>query len=206
VLGLDRLVALAAVRRVAVRPMLACTMVTAAALMPLAPGVLRLVAAASSQGWSLSDRSRLAAGDRIGRSPLVGEVATMRETVRPGTPMYVLGDPVVYRVLGGRQAIEMNGWGPEIMSPRMWRETVRELERSRPEWVFVEADYQRDVDRVPALLALLRSAYTAVPSATTSAGTWWRTTAPGSPAPSPEGNRLADDGGTGRSSSVAAAP
>lgn len=190
VLGLDRLVVLTAGRRAGARPELACVAVLVMALVPLAPGVVRLVAAGSAQGWSLSDRVRLAVGDRIAGSPVVAAAATMHDVVPPGTPLYVLGDPVVYRVLGGRQAIEMNGWGPEIMSPRMWREVVRELDRSRPEWIFVQGEYQSYVDGVPALVALLRSAYAPVPVASAN-GQWWRTDAPGPPAPAPEGNLLA---------------
>ncbi len=190
VLGLDRLVTWAACRRVRGRPGAIVVAVLAVGLAPLAPGVVRLVAAGSAQGWSLADPVRLAVGDRIGGSFMVAPAMTMRGTVQPGTAVYVLGDPVVYRVLGTRQAIEMNGWGPEVMSPRMWDETVRELDRSRPQWVFVQSDYQGNVDRVPALVALLRSAYIEVPSRS-AGGRWWRTDEPGTPSPSPEGNLLA---------------
>ena len=88
----------------------------------------------------------------------------------------------------------MNGWGPEIMSDRMWNETIRELDRSRPEWVFVQQDYQQYVDRRPVLLHLLASAHRPVES-TGTGGQWWQTDEPAQPAPSPEGNQLAANRG-----------
>jgi hypothetical protein len=191
VLGLDRVLRWTAARRGPARALIAALLVVAA--VPLLPGTVRLVVALASAGparWSLADGDRLAIGDRISGSPIVGPALRMRRTVRPGTAIHVFGDPLVYRLLGARPAIEMNGWGPEIMSERMWAETVRELDRSRPEWVFVQVTYQPDVDRVPALVTLLHRDYAPV-AVEGAGGTWWRTSAPGSPAPSPEGNQLA---------------
>jgi hypothetical protein len=188
VLGLERLVTAASRRSAGVR--WAGTAALAVLVMPLLPGVVRLGEAGAVEGWSLSDGARLAVGDRIGGSPMVERAAVMRGDVRPGSAIYVLGDPVVYRVLGASQAIEMNGWGPEIMSDRMWDEVVRELDRSRPEWVFVQEDYQPYVDRRPALLRLLGAAYRPVESPG-AGGRWWRTDEPARPAPSPGGNQLA---------------
>ena len=190
VLGLDRVLDLAADRPRRVRAALAAVLVVAA--LPLAAPLVTLTRALAADGpaLDLGDARRLAVGDRIGGSPMVGPAAVMRSTIPPGTAIYVLGDPVVYRVLGARQAIEMNGWGPEIMSPRMWSETLRELRRSRPEWVFVEQDYQSYIDRAPGVTAFLSQAYTAT-TPLGAEGVWWHTATPGRPAPSVEGNLLA---------------
>jgi hypothetical protein len=163
--------------------------VTLPLLLPTAR-LARLLVSSGPSAWSLSDPARLAVGDALGGSSMVAPAGVMRERIRPGTAIYVLGDPVVYRVLGARQGVEMNGWGPEVMSPRMWREIVRELDRSRPEWVFVQSEYQRDVDAAPEVGTLLRRWYQVldVPGA---GGTWWRTDRPGIAPPTPDGNQVA---------------
>ncbi len=189
VLGLDAFVA-GLTRRSQVLRAVAVAALVVAALLP-APRIVRLVTALTTSppgGAPFSDPARLAVGDRIGGSPMVAAASVMHSTIPAGTAIYVLGDPVVYRVLGARQAIEMNGWGPEIMSPRMWAEILRELRRSRPEWVFVESGYQRDIDRAPGLLPFLHQTYTAVPRP---GGVWWHTTRIGTLAPTADGNQVA---------------
>lgn len=191
VLGLDQVVTICRTGRLVRRGMIIAT--AAVLAVPPAVPVARLTGLLVAGGpsvWSLSDASRLAVGDALGGSPMVSPAGLMRERVRPGTAIYVLGDPVVYRVLSARQGIEMNGWGPEIMSPRMWREIARELDRSRPEWIFVQAEYQADVDTAPDVAAVLRRWYRVV-DVPGGGGTWWHTDSPGGPPPTPDGNRLA---------------
>jgi hypothetical protein len=113
-------------------------------------------------------------------------------------PIYVLGDPLWYLQLQRRQAVEIHGWSPQYLTPAMWSELERELRRSRPAVVFVDAYSAPYVERrAPGILALLRSTYTqaftraAVGGAyDAGAGTWWVTSDTGQLVPTREGNLL----------------
>ena len=88
------------------------------------------------------------------------------------------------------EAIEISGWSAGLMPAPVWAERDRELVRSRPEFVFVEADLSQQVaQRSPRLTAMLATRYRTV--ATTPGGTWYRTADPGQPSGIPGDNRLA---------------
>lgn len=104
--------------------------------------------------------------------------------VGPGSGIYVLGDPRIYRRLDARQAVPIMGWSSEFLTPPIWRELEREFACARPAYVFVD-DFSAPYVRygAPGLLATLRADY--VVAASPDGGTWWerRGTGPGSVGP-----------------------
>ena len=116
--------------------------------------------------------------------PLDRDAAPVRSMVRPGQAIYVLGDPRIYDLLGAHEAIEITGSAGGLMPPRVWTERDRELVRSRPEFVFLEAGALDDLATLsPGLAAVLRNRYREV--ARTPGGAWYPPTVASHPAASP---------------------
>lgn len=95
--------------------------------------------------------------------------------------LYLFGDPQVYVLLDRAQAIEVNGWSPEFAVPTQWAETRRELERTKPALVLVDAFSRPFLEaQSPEILAMLAAEYTAHPEPAT--GDTWFLRRPGVPA------------------------
>lgn len=54
-----------------------------------------------------------------------------------GANVYVFGDPLIYLDSDAAQPIAMNSWAIQLFTPALWRQTVSELCKVRPEYVFV---------------------------------------------------------------------
>lgn len=86
------------------------------------------------------------------------------------TTVYVYGDPRMYRWLGKKQPIAIIGWSPQMQTPTVWNEQIRELKCARPDLVFVSQ--ATDELHEPSLDGFLSSDYRELGSA--SQGMWWR--------------------------------
>lgn len=67
--------------------------------------------------------------------------------IGPGTPIYVLGNPLIIFLSGAEQSIPVNGWSPEAWTPDLWRQVARDLERGDTKMLYVSDE----------LLELIRS-------------------------------------------------
>jgi hypothetical protein len=77
----------------------------------------------------------------------------------PGTTVYVFGDPLIYVDSNTAQAIAMNSWAIQLFTPALWKQTVAELSRTKPDFVFVFdrfADHLRTNDGGAAMNLLSR--------------------------------------------------
>jgi hypothetical protein len=113
-----------------------------------------------------------------------GEVQDLGPLPGPRDPILVIGDPIYYLLLHRTQAVELNGWSAEQQLPVEWRESTREIERSRPQWVFIGLGNLNLVRaHAPAILTFLGANYRVYrsTSATYESGTWWVTDRPGRP-------------------------
>ena len=132
------------------------------------------------------------------------QVSTAAETLPRSltssrAPIYVFGNPLWYRELDSRQAVEVQGWTVQYNTDEVWVELERELRRTRPRAVFVDEFSASFIEeRRPGILGLLEGSYEAVwqqpakGGSDAGAGTWWVTSAPDQPAPTPEGNQLSE--------------
>lgn len=163
--------------------------------LPLLVFPARLLPAAASEGFSLSVDARRAIAQHLSEQQRKVDqiVANRPPQLGADDSVYVFSDPQIYLDLGARQAIEMNGWSPDQATPEMWTETLRELERSRPRFIYVENSFLSYLSRSkPEILTFLDRQYSRIPSPGDPNGTWWQTESPGRSAPTPEGNRLTD--------------
>lgn len=178
-------------RRPAIGPVGALVVLAVLAL-PSMRGPQRLLFAARDvPTWGLGVAARDARDEVLIGESANADVAPVRASIRPGESVYVLGHPQPYRLLGAREAIEVVGWGSVLQPARVWRERERELLRSRPQWLFVEADLRTTVKQLaPQLDTLIDTSYR--PAAAAPRGTWYRTDSPGQPSGIPGDNRLAD--------------
>lgn len=85
---------------------------------------------------------------------------TREVDLRPGMPVYVLGDPLLMYVSDTDQAIAINGWSPEFWTKDLWDETLSELTSEPVPYVYV-ADSVRELyrERVPDFEAGLEEHY-----------------------------------------------
>jgi len=164
--------------------------------LPLARGPVG-VARVAPGGLSLSMSARLARDERLSDGGARAQAAPVIGRVPAGEPIYVLGDPRIYLWTSTRQAVEVHGWSPELSPDRVWRELDRELQRSRPALVYIDAfSAPYLIAHAPGVDAMLRSSYrvlATVPMADGSpgvAGTWWQTSQPGRAVPATDGVRL----------------
>jgi hypothetical protein len=121
------------------------------------------------------------------------EVDAARSVVGPVSTVYVLGNPLYYDRLGATQAIPINGWATEQITPKIWSELIRELEVTRPRLILVEgAGSQPAVPgRAPGLQTFIATHYHAIrtsPPSDPSGVTWYQSDDP-RPGP-PSTNRL----------------
>jgi len=158
--------------------------------LPLARGPQRLLFAAKDvPAWGLGRAQRDARDIVLTSAHTADDVEPVRGLVRPGEAIYVFGQPQLYTELGTYEALEITGWAATLMPERVWRERDRELVRSRPRLVFVDASIADAVrDHSPGFTAMLAASYRRVGS--TPGGTWYRTDRPGVPAGVPGDNRL----------------
>jgi hypothetical protein len=146
--------------------------------------------------------SALTGGRPPSRNADIDAAATdLPSSITDGTaPIFVIGDPLWYVRLGRAQAVECNGWSPELASSDQWRELERELRRSRPRAIFVNRAAGGEVEAgAPGILGLLATGYRVVSirpggDDDAGAGTWWLTDEPGPPTPTDDGNQLAAAG------------
>lgn len=147
-------------------------------------GVVALVRTASIVRPQLDPAAADDFAEMMSGSSAATLAAPVAGLVGPGSGIYVLGDPRVYRRLDARQAVPIIGWSSEFLTPAVWREVEREFTCARPAYVFVDdfsAPYVQS--GAPGLLAALRADY--VVAASPEGGTWWerRGTGPGSVRP-----------------------
>jgi hypothetical protein len=97
--------------------------------------------------------------------------AEIPDGVDPAT-LYVMGDPLVYVVLGKVQAVPVHGWALEFFSPLSWERLTQELTSELPEAILLMPYYAELVDRkAPAIRDLLNDRYDL--GSRTSFGDWY---------------------------------
>jgi len=126
-----------------------------------------------------SGREQLRRGADPTYAQISAEVDAARSVVGRVSTVYVLGNPLYYDRLGATQAIPINGWATEQISPRIWSELIRELEVTRPRLILVEgAGSQPAVPaRAPALLTFIAAHYHPIrtsPASDPSGVTWYQ--------------------------------
>jgi len=174
--------------------------VSCIAAWPMSRTGLDTLAVIRDHAPALSASDRLEVGRAINSE--FRQVSTAAETLPRSltssrAPIYVFGSPLWYRELDSRQAVEVQGWTVQYNTEAVWAELERELRRTRPRAVFVDEFSASFIEeRRPGILGLLERSYEPVwqlPAKgdwDAGAGTWWVTSAPGQPAPTPEGNQL----------------
>ena len=164
---------------------------TAAAAVAAAAGVLLLPALQGPGGLLLRGRipTGLDVGSRAARAAAAdgpgSPVATARLVagrVAPGSSVAVLGDQLVLRLLDARPGTEVFGQSLWLMPDTVQTELARELDRSRPGWLWVDAEEAERLgaQRTPgarALAAVLGRRYRRVVG--TGAGSWYAASVPG---------------------------
>ena len=160
-----------------------------------APGALPAavtLARVPAQGAALDLPSRLVRNKDPFALASRRATALVAPDVRAGEEVYVLGDPSIMLLLEARQGIEITGWSLELMPSNLISEMGRELGRSRPRLVYLDA---ASTDLLAALgekgdpITSALERYYQVRVASTD-GTWYETAQPGPPLPSPDGVRL----------------
>ncbi len=95
---------------------------------------------------------------------------------RPG-PMFVFGTPLYLWLTGRRQEPGLDGWGVQFHVPSQWRTFTEDLRRTRPVYVFAQADSGALArQRWPEAMAVLDEDYRV--KETSSAGTWYELSTP----------------------------
>jgi hypothetical protein len=173
------------VRALAVAGSLAAAGLTATTLK--LPATLLLHA--GDHQWGLNTEARISRSDTPANFRAAAVVANR---VTPGEQIYVVGDPSVMALLRARQGLELTGWSLEQMPDLVWAEATRELIRSRPSLVYVD-DTTQDwtlikKEQGKAFFGRLDQDYAVLSS--TADGTWYLSTDPGTPLPTPDGNQL----------------
>lgn len=149
---------------------------------------------------NLAGKAKALAGSGFGRTPearlqfqqkMNGDYTTaLRETAflgesdaAPGD-IFVWGNPLLYHVSGRGQATAINGWLTIFTIDEQWPVLVEQLREARPEYIFVEREYDRYIGAVGApFLEFIESHYT--PHASSDVGDWFALApdSPGSAAP-----------------------
>jgi hypothetical protein len=120
-------------------------------------------------GFTAESRARLA---ELGSRP-TAERELAAVGYRPDESLMVLGDPTYQLVAGAPSPVRHNGWSPELYTAAQLAELTADLERVRPDVVFVTA-LNVDVvpQRMPEVARLLATSYERVRS--TPVGDWYR--------------------------------
>lgn len=145
-LGLARILASGPLRG---RRALTVGVAAATALTVLGYMGLRLGVATYRAGLPRDEAGLYAIGDRLMGDDMAQWRCPVEGRLAPGTPIVVVGDPRMFRVLDARQAMEVHGWSVEMYDETLWAEFTREFERSRPAWVFLDDAYPRNSNAVP---------------------------------------------------------
>jgi hypothetical protein len=156
-------------------------------LLPLVRVPLAIRHAPPGTMLGLSEADRIRRGEALPpvASYPVEAAALMAGKVKPGTQIYVLGDPRITTLLHAVQGAEISGWTTDLPPPA-WTELTRELQRSRPRFFYMESrDWGPGAQGIRALLAQQYKVVAHAPD-----GTWYQTDRPGSPVPEPGGNQL----------------
>jgi len=151
-----------------------------------------LLSGAAPVGLDLASRVARAPGAAQPGGP-AAVAALVRREVAPGTPAVVLGDQRVLELLGSRPGTEVFGVSLWLMPDDVLVELARELDRSRPAWLYVEAGEQDRISRrgspgARALADVLAGRYRR--QVGTDTGAWFRAVTPGPALPQPGGVRL----------------
>ncbi|MFI7588701.1 hypothetical protein ACIB24_16650 [Spongisporangium articulatum] len=162
-----------------------------ALIVPTAHVPLDILNAPAGDRFGVSERARIVRGQ--GLPPMatrpVAAAALMAGRIPPGTPVFILGDPRIATLLQTVPATEISGWTIGLPDG-VWAELGRELNRTRPRFVYVDA---RDWSSVrqgagAPVFDLLAERYRVV--AANAQGTWYETSDVGIPLPEPGGNQL----------------
>jgi hypothetical protein len=87
---------------------------------------------------------------------------------KPG-PIFVIGDPTVYILANRTQAIPLLGTIAEILLPQQWTLMAEQLEKARPNYIYIEEDNLRFIP--PTFLTYLNREYQK--AGTTAIGAWY---------------------------------
>jgi hypothetical protein len=99
------------------------------------------------------------------------ETAFLRAPGAAPGPIHVFGNYELQRFSGRRMAIPINGFTPEQLDARLWRETRDDLASVKPPYIFIsDLTALLLVQRAPATLAFIERAY--CPARDTADGRW----------------------------------
>jgi hypothetical protein len=162
---------------------------------------LKILGSPAADRFGLSESARIVRGQDLPPEATmpVAAAALIGGRIEPGTPIYVLGDPRITTLLHAVQAVPISGWTSEL-PPIAWAELGRELNRSRPRYIYIDGrDWGPVRTGVGApVFGLLTKHYRKVAAA--AEGAWYETSTAGTPLLEPVGNemfRQAEPAGTG---------
>ncbi|MEA5606196.1 glycosyltransferase family 39 protein [Nostoc sp. UHCC 0252] len=74
--------------------------------------------------------------------------------------IFVAGDPSIYYLSGRTQATSLNAWSLELFLPEQWPQLLKELDSSKPPYIFILDNYQSLIRKeFPKILELIDERY-----------------------------------------------
>ncbi|MBE9034787.1 glycosyltransferase family 39 protein [aff. Roholtiella sp. LEGE 12411] len=74
--------------------------------------------------------------------------------------IFIIGDPSLYYLSGRNQATSLNGWSVELFVPQQWTELLKELDSSKPAYIFIHNTYKSMIkEKSPKMLEFLEQKY-----------------------------------------------
>ncbi len=86
--------------------------------------------------------------------------------------IFIVGDPSLYYLSGRTQATSLNGWSVELLVPEQWTQLLKELDSSKPAYIFIHNTYQLMIkEKSPKIMELIEQKYRL--SHQTNRGKWY---------------------------------
>ncbi|MGF1933686.1 MAG: glycosyltransferase family 39 protein [Nostoc sp. ChiQUE02] len=86
--------------------------------------------------------------------------------------IFVAGDPSIYYLSARTQATSLNAWSLELFLSEQWPQLLRELDLSKPPYIFISNNYQTLIkEKFPKILELIDKRYHILSKATD--GIWY---------------------------------
>jgi len=86
--------------------------------------------------------------------------------------IFVAGDPSIYYLSGRTQATSLNAWSLELFLSEQWPQLLKELDLSKPPYIFISNDYQPLIKKeCPKILELIEKKYHILPKSND--GIWY---------------------------------
>jgi hypothetical protein len=131
----------------------------------------------AQSGFLLSPASKVAYEtrkfDRYAKSLTVAN-AFNRSPRRPGD-IFVMGEPIIYHMVGRYQGIPLIGWITELLLEKQWPELINQIQSAQLPYIFIETDVisspEIRQDLLKSFLDYLQQHYRAIEK--TEVGVWY---------------------------------